>query len=140
MDKLFLDANVIFSATASTSGASRVLFELAEHNLLVLLSSTYALREVKLNVQIKLGEDHLPTLFSLISVLHAVDDQPAPEKISNQFKSLIVAKDLPILCSAYQQSVDWLITLDRKDFMTKQLKNAKFNFKIGTPGDYLQQL
>ena len=55
MKKLFLDANILFSATCSDSGASRMLFKLAKGDKVSLLSSTYAIEEALKNIEKKLG-------------------------------------------------------------------------------------
>ena len=65
-----------------------------------------------------------------------------PNPKSNQVKKisgLIELKDAPIIAGALDCKVDFLITLDRKDFMTVKLKNFLFPMIIATPQEFFQQ-
>jgi predicted nucleic acid-binding protein len=140
MDKLFLDANIFFAASCSKTGGSRMLFELARLNKVRLYSSVYAGKEAQINVQRKLGTEAFIECLNLMSLLRKVEKKKISEDFGQQYRDVIVAKDLPILFGAFSQNVDYLVTLDRKDFMTKKVASAGFDFKIVTPGEYLQSL
>lgn len=137
MHKLFLDANVLFTATCSPTGASFAIFELARHDKIELLSSMYAVKEAKVNIEKKLGTDKLPVFYELISNLEALDSRVYAEE--SEYKGLIVEKDLPILEGARRLGVDFLITLDKKDFKTRKLAEADLPFQIMLPGEYLKE-
>ncbi len=135
MHKLFLDANVLFAATCSKSGASFAIFELGRYGKVELFSSVYAVKEAKVNIEKKLGVDALPMFYELISNLKTLDSQDCEGPFS--YEGLIASKDLPILESARRQRVDFLITLDKKDFKTRRLAEADLPFQIVLPGEYL---
>lgn len=138
MDLLFLDANIFFAAAASKTGGSHFIFQLAEHKKIRLVSSSYALVEGKRNIEQKLEEESLIAFYHCVSLLTAVDLQDISGAETVHFKDLIVAKDAPILASALRQKADFLITLDRKDFMTERMKRAKLQITIATPGEFLR--
>lgn len=138
MHKLFLDANVLFAATYSKNGASFAIFELAKYGKVELVSSMYAVKEAKVNIEKKMGADLLPEFYTLISNLKILDSQNYEER--RAYKGLIVDKDLPILESAREQRVDFLVTLDRKDFKTQKILKADLPFKIVLPGEYLREI
>lgn len=138
MDKLFLDANILFTATYSSTGASRAIFELAERKKVVIFSSRYAIKEAQVNILNKIGENHFPLFYKLISILHSVDKKIARESEMEKYKAIIVKKDIPILLSALELKVDYLITLDKRDFKNDKIKSVNFPFAILQPGEYLK--
>lgn len=140
MYKLFLDANIFFTATYSEIGGSRVIFELARNKKHVLVSSLYAIKEAKFNLEKKIGKESLPIFYTLVSLLNYIEKVSPPEELKIKYQNLIVQKDLPILVSAINQKADFLITLDKKDFKTTKLKTANLPTKILLPGEYLKFL
>lgn len=140
MDKLFLDANILFTAAYSQTGASRMLFELAKRKKLTLVSSKYAVIEAQRNVQKKLPERHLLFLYKLITELDSVTKKEFSKEELMKYEKIIIAKDAPILLAAADQKVQFLITLDKKDFINDKMKKANLPFTIMTPGEYLQSL
>lgn len=140
MNKLFLDANILFTAAYSESGASRALFELAKNKKLILVSSKYAIFEARHNIQKKLTEKHLITLFKLIAELEFIDKKEFSQEEIKKHEDIIIIKDTPILLAAENQKAQFLITLDKKDFKNPKIKAAKLPFIIMSPGEYLQGL
>ena len=56
MRRVFLDANVIFTATHNPRGNGQALFTLAAEGRLQLLSSRYAIEEARRNIALKYPE------------------------------------------------------------------------------------
>lgn len=138
MDVLFLDANIFFAAAASKTGGSYFIFKLAERKKVRLVSNSYALREAKRNICLKLKEQNLIAFYNFASLLEKVDTEGVFSQEIVRFANIIVSKDAPILASALRQKADFLITLDKKDFMAGRIKNAKLKIKIATPGEFLR--
>ena len=138
MDKLFLDANILFTATYSNTGASWAIFELAKKKKLKIVSSLYAVTEAQKNIITKAGEGFLVTFFKLVSILSTVDKSMPSAAEVLKFSEFIIAKDVPILASSFEQKVNFLITLDQKDFRNEKIKNLKLPFVILSPGEYLR--
>ena len=140
MYKLFLDANIFFAATYSETGGSRAIFELARNKKHALVSGLYAIKEAKFNIEKKIGKNSLPIFYTLVSLLNYIEKDSPTEELKIKYQNLIVQKDLPILISAINQKVDFLITLDKKDFKTTKLEMANLSTKILLPGEYLKFL
>ena len=136
--RLFLDANVIYSASRSISGASYAIFQLREKLFFSLVTSKLALVETEKNLFEKERSeviDHFYELIKNIDVI-SVDSKTAKRK----YKDIIEEKDAPILYGALKTKADYLLTLDKKHFFTKRLTQSKFPFEIMTPGEFIRIL
>lgn len=140
MKTLFLDANIFFAATFSKTGGSAMLFKLAKKGKLKLVTCLYALNEAKRNIIHKKGRDYLPRFYELASELNAIDQESFGSEELKKWEEWIIPKNAPILASATLQKVDYLISLDQKDFMNSHLKKSPLSFMILTPGEFLQSL
>jgi len=127
MDRLFLDANVLFSA-AYRPGAG--LLQLWKLNNAVLCSSRYAFEEARVNLA---GEDQRVRLASLSESLHWF------EAVQRELPRGVVLpeKDVPIMLAARAARATHLLTGDVRHF------GAYFGRKIEgiaivSPGDYLR--
>lgn len=128
MDRLFLDANVLFSAAYRP--ASRLL-ELWKVKHVSLLSSRYALAEAEINLE---KAEQRERLSELAKGLHFVE-------ASRRFLPRGVQlpeKDIPILLAAIESRATHLLTGDLRDF------GPYFGTKIEgvrviLPGEYLRK-
>lgn len=116
----FLDSSVLFTAVNSPSGGSAKLFTL---NQIKLTTSRLVLTEVERNVRKKLEDYHLERFFMLIAKLEIIKQTPN-QKLIKQAKKEIAQKDAIILAEARQAETDFLVTLDKKHFLTGSV--AKF--------------
>lgn len=128
MDRLFLDANVLFSA-AYRPGAG--LLELWKLEDVVLCSSRYALEEARINLA---NEDQRARLIRLSGVVQLFDavQRELPRGIS------LPEKDVPIVLAAIEARATHLLTGDVRHF------GPYFGKKIGgvlvtLPGEYLKR-
>lgn len=112
--KLFLDANIIFTAAYSPQGASGFLFSIAETGAITLCTSLYALDEAKRNLALK-AADKLSTLGKLFPHLTIVSE-PQPEKVAWAAHLPLPEKAAPIMAAAVSCKADILVTGDRRDF------------------------
>jgi uncharacterized protein len=112
--KLFLDANIIFTAAYSPEGSSRFLFSIAETGAVSLCTSLYALDEAKRNLALK-SKDKLSALEKLLPHL-ALVPEPQPDKVAWAALLPIPPKDAPIMAAALSCKADMLVTGDRRDF------------------------
>jgi uncharacterized protein len=113
--RVFLDANVLFSACLRTRNRQYAFFELAGAGRCTLLTSTYALEEARRNLARKApqAEDKPPALTSL---LQQTADSPAEETLLWAEAQGLPAKDAPILATAVGARADLLVTGDRHHF------------------------
>ena len=127
MDRLFLDANVLFSAAYRIDSGLRVFWELADVEL---VTSSYALEEARRNLDTNERTTRLEELARAIEVLPEPLVQELPSDVE------LAEKDRPILAAALQSGSSHLITGDRQHF------GHHFGKSIGCvlvmrPGDYL---
>ena len=112
--RVFLDANVLFSAAYRESGSVRVFFELADAGACELVSSGYAMDEARRNIVAKHPEriGDLESLLGRISVCR----EPAPATLAWAATHRLPPKDAPILAAAVESRCHLLVTGDRTDF------------------------
>src|SRR5437764_15004160 len=112
--RIFLDANVLFSAAYREAGSTRILFRLADVGACELISSAYAIEEARRNIARKYPERSVD-LESLVVHL-VVCAEPAGANVSWAAAQPLPAKDAPILAAAVQAKANILATGDKTDF------------------------
>jgi uncharacterized protein len=130
--KLFLDANVIFTAAYSEQGLSRGLFLLAATGRCFVCTSAFAHEETVRNI-LKKAPDKLADLTTLMQQTEILPE-PHPGLIAWAAELPLARKDAPILAAALQGKCDIFVTGDRHDFghlFGQVLKGVK----ILTPAD-----
>jgi predicted nucleic acid-binding protein len=133
--KLFLDANVIFTAAYSSQGLSRGLFRLAAVGKCALCTSAFAHEEALRNIQKKVPDKlaELNTLMQQVDIL----PEPHPQWINRAARLPLSSKDAPVLAAAFQGKVDIFVTGDRRDF-GHLFGQVLEGVKILTPADALE--
>ncbi len=129
MDRLFLDANVLFSAAYREQAPLRRFWALAGVEL---LTSAYAVAEAERHLDAEQRE----RLEALLAGVRVVADAPAgalPKGV------VLRAKDAPILAAAIAANATHLITGDRRDFGVHFGKRLA-GVLILPPRDYLPTL
>jgi uncharacterized protein len=127
MDRVFLDANVLFSA-AYRPGTG--LLELWKLNNVVLCSSRYALEEARINLSENTQHERLAELSKKLELFEASSELLPPD-IS------LPEKDIPILAAAIAARATHLLTGDIKHFgafLGKKIAGVR----IDRPADYLR--
>jgi uncharacterized protein len=112
--RLFLDANILFSAAYRETGSVRIFFRLAEVGVCELLSSPYAIDEARRNIARK-SPMRSADLEQLVASL-TVSAEATPENIAWAIAQGLPAKDAPILAAAVQAGANLLVTGDQRDF------------------------
>ena len=112
--KLYLDANVIFSAAHREEGRAQDLVALARGGHCELITSAHALEEARRNLELKsAGFEH--QLAEALAQIRVVAEAPAPLVEWARAQDLPL-KDAPILAAAVHAKADLLVTGDRRDF------------------------
>lgn len=132
--KLFLDANVIFTAAYSAQGLSRGLFRLAAVGKCALCTSAFAHEEAVRNMQ-KKAPDKLADLTMLIQQVK-IYPEPNPQWVILAERLPLAVKDAPVLAAALQGKVDVFVTGDRRNF-GHLFGQVLEGVKILTPSDAL---
>ena len=112
--KLFLDANVLFTAAYSPEGRARALFDLAAAGHGSLYTSAFALEEARRNLALK-APAKLSGLGRILLLLTIIPE-PSPEKVAWAQGLPLPAKDAPIMAAAVACAAEILVTGDRRDF------------------------
>lgn len=127
MDRLFLDANVLFSAAYLPEAGLLRIWKLKD---VVLCSSRYALAEADVNLD---NDDQRRRLAALCAKLEFFEAPPRelPRGI------VLPEKDIPILLAAIEARATHLLTGDVRDFgrcFGKKIAGVR----IVLPGEYLR--
>ena len=107
MIRVFLDANVLFSASNAGSHIARLIHLLIEKGEAV--TSDFAVEEARRNVLIKrpAWTGDLEALLARVQVVRS---------IQFHLPVTLAGKDQPILCTAVRSGCQYLVTGDRQDF------------------------
>lgn len=110
MHRLFLDANVLFTAAHNPDGKAALLFDVLDFKRWELLSSAFAIAEAQRNIVVKYPPcaARLETLIAKLTVV----GQPAPVAIGISLPE----KDRPIYVAALACRATHLLTGDRQHF------------------------
>ena len=133
--RLFLDANVLFTATHNPEGKAALVIELGGQGYWGLFSSPYAIEEARRNLERKFPPslDRLNTLQQHIQLVEHRASLPFPEGL--------VQKDQPIFQAALACQATHRLTGDLKDFgpFMNQPENT-FGICILTVAEFLSHL
>jgi hypothetical protein len=138
--RLFLDANVLFTAAHNPKGKAALLFQLGQLELVQLLSSAYAIEEARRNLARKFPAC-LDRFEALVGKLGLVAERPPDAGLDLPCPAGLPEKDGPIYRAAHACRADGLITGDLRDF--GPLMNAPERcggLLIQTVADWLQGL
>lgn len=112
--RVFLDANVLFSAAYRETGSVRMFFALANAGACDLFSSAYAVDEARRNIAAK-HPDRTADLELLVQSI-ALVREPAPATVAWAAAQRLPPKDAPILAAAVDGRCNILVTGDRTHF------------------------
>jgi len=122
MDRLFLDANVLFSAAYSANAGLLQFWKLKN---VVLCSSRYALEEAAINLAQEVQKRRLEKLAAAI-------ERSLPQDLT------LPDKDVPILLAAVAAKATHLITGDVRHFGRYFGKSIE-GMLVSLPGDHLRK-
>ena len=131
--RIFLDTSTLLSGLNSPFGASAFIIALFKLKKVIIVISPEVILEAESVINRKLPSLLVPFQDFLISKPE-ISKKPTPKEIESAYK-LINSEDTPILAGAIKSKVDYLITLDKK---FQKLAQSKVNFKILTPGDFIE--
>jgi predicted nucleic acid-binding protein len=138
--RVFLDASVFIAAAASPSGGSSLLLEVCHGKGFRAVTTRRVLLEAQRNIRKKFGEPEVIRFYREIASLDLEIAQPSAEEELAKYAQLIHSRDAHVLAAAIKCGVSFLVTPDRKHFMTRQIKKAKLPLSILTPGEFLKQI
>jgi predicted nucleic acid-binding protein len=113
--RVFLDANVLFSACLKQHNRQYAFFELARAGRCALLTSSYALEEADRNL-VRKAPQAQSRLSELADLLQPLAEAPSEPLLAWAEAQGLPAKDAPILAAAVLAQSDLLVTGDRRHF------------------------
>jgi uncharacterized protein len=133
--RIFLDANILFTAAHRPEGKSASVIQVAQANDWVLCTSRYALEEARRNLERKYPQCLQAHLDQLLN-LEVIPEFPCSEGLVNLPK-----KDLPIFFAALGGNAQILLTGDVKDFGALMNDKAKAKgLLVQTVNDFLNEI
>jgi predicted nucleic acid-binding protein len=105
--RVFLDANVLFSASQPESAFARLVAAAQRHASV--LTSDIACVEARRNLALK-RPDWMGAFEALVEEIEVVSSAVFPLPVT------LDEKDVPLLCAAIQARSDYFVTGDRRDF------------------------
>lgn len=126
------------AACLSESGGSFRICREANQGQLKIIINRYVQQEAEGVLKKKYPEKFL-NLNSLLIWSNTIIQSHSSLKFVKQALSIIDPKDAPVLAGAMKAKTDFLISLDKKDFFTEKLAEAKLPFSIVTPKMFFQK-
>lgn len=130
--RLFLDANILFTAAHNPQGKAALVIELGQAGLWQLVTSTYALEEARRNLALKFpdGIERFGTLSKSLRITADPTGENCPDGLPK--------KDCPIYRAALACRADVLLTGDVRDFgFLMNDRNKADGLLIQTVADFL---
>lgn len=134
--RVFLDANVLFTAAYSPDGLSALLIEIGAAGRLVLLTSQLAVIEARRNLEAKRPKG----LARLDRHRRAVEvvTEPGPRDVDRLAPDRLAAKDRPILAAAIAARATHFVTGGRRDFGPWMGNRGDLPLVVMTPRQFLE--
>ncbi|RUM93655.1 MAG: hypothetical protein DSZ28_07305 [Thiothrix sp.] len=132
MIRLFLDANILFTAAHNPKGKAALVIELGQQGRWKIVTSNYAYSEAERNLRLKFPDRlaDLESLMTSIGILPTGTGANCPIELRQ--------KDRPIFESALQAQATHLLTGDLRDFGVHMNKaDLTENVVIQTVADFL---
>ncbi len=126
MDRLFLDANVLFSAAYRLDAGIARLWQISDVEL---MTSAYAAEEARINLTTEDQRDRLGTLIERVNIVVGISGLPAGITLPK--------KDQPILQAAIQARATHLLTGDKRHF-GRYFGKSYGGVLVVTPSEYFQ--
>jgi uncharacterized protein len=135
--RLFLDANVLFTAAQNPEGRSAAIVALSRGGACTLLTSPHAIEEARRNLRIKCQEA-CAALEALLRTVTVGREAPAI-LVAWALEQGLPPKDAPILAAAVAAPADLLVTGDRTHFghLSGQVLRG---VAVVTPAEALERL
>jgi predicted nucleic acid-binding protein len=133
--RVFLDANVLFTAAYSPDGLSALLVELGAAGRVALLTSHLAIAEAERNLEVK-RPAALPTLRRHLAAVRVVGE-PASADVERLTPPDLSSKDRPLLAAAIVAHATHFVTGDVADFGRWMDRRGRLPLRVMTPRQFL---
>lgn len=134
--KIFVDTSVLIAGLASSVGASGAVLDLCEAEVIQMVISRQVIVEADRNFSAKLPRlvDRFRQFMQNLKPLMVEDPKRSTIK---EASGIVGRKDAPILAAARESKADFLVTLDKKHFLSPRARK-KVGIKVVTPAEFLR--
>ena len=136
--RVFLDANVLFTAAYSPDGLSALLIELGAAGRVTLLTSPLAIAEAERNLEAK-RPAALPAFRRGLSAVRIVRE-PASADVERLTPPGLSSRDRPLLAAAIVARATHFVTGDVADFGRWMDRRARLPLQVMTPREFLTEV
>ena len=136
--RVFLDANVLFTAAYSPDGLSALVVEMGAAGRVTLLTSPVAIVEAERNLEAKRPAAVATLRRSLAAV--GVVREPAPADVERLTPPELSSKDRPLVAAAIAAHATHFVTGDVADFGRWMYRRARLPLRVMTPRQFLTQV
>lgn len=140
MNHVFLDSSVLLSFCASKTGASALVMKYCREGKVKGHISEKVIAEVRKNTALKMGDRAVEQFAYILKEDFLIVEPDPQEHQVKRCRGIITAKDAPILAVALINSeIEYLLTLDAKDFLKPHVLRFAAPLKILTPGEFVKK-
>lgn len=138
--KLFVDASVFVAAAGSPEGGSSFVLKLCKRGRFSGVCTKLVLLEAQRNIHRKLGAEALLRFYQGLAELDpSLEALPTAEELA-ACEAIVGEKDAHGLAAALKSGAAFLLTLDRRHFMTEKVRDARLDLVVMTPRNFLREL
>ncbi len=137
--RVFLDANVLFTAAYSPNGLSALLIELGATGRVTLLTSPLAIIEAEQNLEAKRPVAP-PILRRSLAAGIRVVSEPAPADVERLTPPELSSQDRPLLAAAIVAQATHFVTGDVADFGRWMDRRTRLPLLVMTPRQFLTEV
>ncbi len=128
---------MLIAEAGSKPGGSALVLE-RRRGKAAAVASRHILLEAERNIRTRLGRNALLRFYQEIASLDLDLVETPSHDESVVYREMIDPKDAHVLAETVKGEAEFLLTLDRKDFMSPKMLQADLPFRIMTPGDFLR--
>ena len=134
--RVFIDTNVLIAGLASSVGASAGVLDLCEAEVVEMVISRQVIVEADRNFSAKLPR-FVGRYRQFVRNLRPVMVEDPRKNSVDRAARVVGRKDASILAAAKESGVDFLITLDKKHFLSPRARRG-VGLPVVTPAEFLQ--
>ncbi len=142
MLRIFFDADILFALSYTKnpmSGARMVILQgyVGKYSF---ITSAAVIEETRRNLSPYNNSDYVKRLGELLQDFNFLVMKALDEKLVDAYKDTIDQKDTHVLVGAIQSNADYLLTFNKKHFLTPRFKKLNLKLQIVTPKEFIQKM
>ena len=130
--QVFLDANIYFAAFAFKAGLSSVIFSLARKGQILISTIPLVLKEADRNLK-EAGPEPRNAFHRFLNEVKIQMLPDPPSKEVQKYREWLSPQDALVWAGVLSSKVFIFLTLDRKNFLDRNLLPGKESLQIKTP-------